>query len=55
MLVHKATCFSSTEPSSGLYQRTDPYLIFCTTGIPIVQKSDMDLFFGKGLTTALWS
>jgi hypothetical protein len=27
-LIYKATCFSSTEPSSGLYRRTDPYQIF---------------------------
>ena len=32
----KATCFGSTEPSSGLFLRTDPYLIASTFGIPDV-------------------
>jgi len=32
----KATCFGSTEPSSGLFVRTDPYPITSTFGIPSV-------------------
>jgi hypothetical protein len=32
----KATCFGSTEPSSGLFVRKDPYLITSTFGIPSV-------------------
>ena len=32
----KATCFRSTEPSSGLFVRTDPYPITSTFGIPSV-------------------
>jgi len=38
-LIYKATCFSSTEPSSGLYRRTDPYQIFCTIGITKVYNA----------------
>jgi hypothetical protein len=26
--IIKSTCFSYKEPSSGLYIRTDPYLVF---------------------------
>jgi hypothetical protein len=32
----KAICFGSTEPSSGLFLRTDPYPIASTFGIPSV-------------------
>jgi len=32
----KATCFGSTEPSSGLVVRTDPFLITSTFVIPSV-------------------
>ena len=45
----KATCFGSTEPSSGLFVRTDPYLITSTdtwdTKLDI--KLDMNLFLQK--------
>jgi hypothetical protein len=32
----KATCFGTTEPSSGLFVRTDPNPITSTFGIPSV-------------------
>jgi len=31
-LIYKATCFSSTQPSSGLYRRTDSCQKFVQLG-----------------------
>jgi hypothetical protein len=39
-----ATCFGSTEPSSGLFARTDPYPITSTFGISIVYSVGIFIF-----------
>jgi len=38
----KATCFGSTEPSSGLFVRTDQYLITCC--LECVFNNKLDVF-----------
>jgi len=46
----KATCFGSTEPSSGLFVRTDPYPIASTFGIPSVYNDGIFNVY----TRAVW-
>jgi len=48
--MYKAACFSSTEPSSGLYRRTDTYQIFCTIGILSVYNAEVLLPTVYGLS-----
>jgi hypothetical protein len=58
----KPTCFGSTEPSSGIFIRTDPYSITSTFGIPSVYNDGiynaytvcLDCAFNNKLDTSDW-